>query len=146
MENYNEPQELFNFGIDVRARELWKSIAGWAMIIVIATAVGWVFDIIKAVLVSGKIRQYEGFGASSRIAGAGIGSVIFGIVLGLVMMFFLYQFASLTKKGLANMNQDELNRGFGNLKVYFVIIGVLLIICLAIFLIALLAVSAFRGS
>jgi len=71
-----------------------------------------------------------------------IGSVIFGIIIGLLINYYLYQFANLTKKGVNGMSQTDLNAGFYNLKIYFVIISVLVIIVLAFVLLFLLTVGA----
>ena len=71
-----------------------------------------------------------------------LGSVIFGIVIGLLINYFLYKFANLTRKGVNGMSQTDLNAGFYNLKIYFVIISVLVIIGLAFLLLFLVAIGA----
>ena len=74
--------------------------------------------------------------------GENLGSVIFGIVIGLLINYFLYKFANLTRKGVNGPSQSDLNAGFYNLKIYFVIISVLVIIGLAFLLLFLVAIGA----
>jgi hypothetical protein len=111
------------------------------LIIVITAVIGYVVAIIKAFIPKTQVVQSEGFGVSLS-TGQGIGSVIFGIIIGLLINYFLYQFANLTKKGVNGMSQSDLNAGFYNLKIYFVIISVLVIIVLAFVLLFLLTVGA----
>jgi hypothetical protein len=111
------------------------------MIIVITAVIGYVFALIRAFLPKTQVVQSEGFGVSVS-AGQGLGSVIFGIVIGLLVNYFLYQFASLTKKGVNGMSQTDINAGFYNLKIYFIVISVIVIIILAIALLAVLAIGA----
>jgi len=60
----------------------------------------------------------------------------------LLINYFLYQFSNRTKKGVNGMSQTDLNAGFYNLKIYFVIISVVVIIALAFVLLFFLAVGA----
>lgn len=132
---------LFDLSIDETAKEHLRKICSWTMIIVITAVIGYVIAIIKALMPKTQVIQSEGFGVSVS-AGQNLGSAIFGIIIGLLVNYFLYQFANLTKKGVNGMSQTDLNAGFYNLKIYFVIISVLVIIVLAIFLLALLAIGA----
>jgi hypothetical protein len=103
--------------------------------------IGYIIAIIKALMPKTQVIQSEGFGVSVS-TGQNLGSAIFGIIIGLLVNYFLYQFANLTKKGVNGMSQTDLNAGFYNLKIYFVIISVLVIIVLAIVLLALVAIGA----
>ncbi|HEV8506669.1 MAG TPA: hypothetical protein VGQ53_14765 [Chitinophagaceae bacterium] len=132
---------LFGLSIDDTAKEHLQRICSWAMIIVVTAVLSYVVAIIKALMPKAQVIQSEGFGVSASV-GEGIGSAILGLIIGLLVNYFLYQFARLTRKGVNGMSQTELNAGFYNLKIYFVIISVLFIIILAIFLLALLAISA----
>jgi len=132
---------LFNLSIDETAKDHLRKICSWTMVIVVTAVIGYVVAIIKAFIPKTQVVQSEGFGVSVS-TGQGIGSVIFGIIIGLLINYFLYQFANLTKRGVSAMSQADLNAGFYNLKIYFVIISVLVIIVLAFALLFLLAVSA----
>lgn len=137
----NTDNSLFDLSIDETAKDHLRRICSWTLVIVITAVIGYVVAIIKAFMPKTQVVQSEGFGASLN-TGQGIGSVIFGIIIGLLVNYFLYQFANLTKKGINGMSQTDLNAGFYNLKIYFVIISVLVIIVLAFVLLFLLTVGA----
>jgi hypothetical protein len=141
MEQLNSENSLFDLSIDETAKDHLRRICSWAMIIVITAVIGYVIALIRAFMPKTQVVQSEGFGVSVG-AGQGLGSVIFGIVIGLLVNYFLYQFASLTKKGVNGMSQTDLNGGFYNLKIYFIVISVIVIIVLAIALLAILAIGA----
>jgi len=137
----NTDNSLFDLSIDETAKDHLRRICSWTLVIVITAVIGYVVAIIKAFMPKTQVVQSEGFGVSVSM-GQGIGSVIFGIIIGLLINYFLYQFANLTKKGVNGMSQTDLNAGFYNLKIYFVIISVLVIIVLAFVLLFLLTVGA----
>ena len=137
----NTENSLFDLSIDETAKDHLRRICSWTLVIVITAVIGYVVAIIKASMPKTQVVQSEGFGVSVSM-GQGIGSVIFGIIIGLLINYFLYQFANLTKKGVNGMSQTDLNAGFYNLKIYFVIISVLVIIVLAFVLLFLLTVGA----
>ena len=137
----NTDNSLFDLSIDETAKDHLRRICSWTLVIVITAVIGYVVAIIKAFMPKTQVVQSEGFGGSLS-TGQGIGSVIFGIIIGLLINYFLYQFANLTKKGVNGMSQTDLNAGFYNLKIYFVIISVLVIIVLAFVLLFLLTVGA----
>ena len=135
---------LFDLSIDETAKDHLRRICSWTMVIVITAVIGYIVAIIKALLPKTQVIQSEGFGISVN-TGQTLGSAIFGIIIGLLLNYFLYQFANLTKKGVNGMNQTDLNTGFYNLKIYFVIISVLVIIVLAFALLVLVAIGAKAG-
>ncbi|HZJ61228.1 MAG TPA: hypothetical protein VFD24_13145 [Chitinophagaceae bacterium] len=137
----NTDNSLFDLSIDETAKDHLRRICSWTLVIVITAVIGYVVAIVKAFTPKAQVVQSEGFGVSLN-TGQGIGSVIFGIIIGLLVNYFLYQFANLTKKGINGMSQTDLNAGFYNLKIYFVIISVLVIIVLAFVLLFLLTVGA----
>ena len=141
MEQQDTSNSLFELSIDETAKDHLRRICSWTMIIVITAVIGYVVAIIKALMPKAQVIQSEGFGVSVG-AGQNLGSVIFGIIIGLLINYFLYQFANLTKKGVNGMSQTDLNAGFYNLKIYFVIISIMVIIALAIVLLAFLAIGA----
>jgi len=141
MEQQDTSNSLFDLSIDETAKDHLRRICSWTMVIVITAVIGYVVAIIKALLPKAQVIQSEGFGVSVG-AGQNLGSVIFGIIIGLLINYFLYQFANLTKRGVNGMSQTDLNTGFYNLKIYFVIISIMVIIALAIVLLAFLAIGA----
>jgi len=141
MEQQDASSSLFDLSIDETAKDHLRRICSWTMVIVITAVIGYVVAIIKALMPKAQVIQSEGFGVSVG-AGQNLGSVIFGIIIGLLINYFLYQFANLTKRGVNGMSQTDLNTGFYNLKIYFVIISIMVIIALAIVLVAFLAIGA----
>ena len=141
MEQQDTNNSLFDLSIDETAKDNLRRICSWTMVIVITAVIGYVVAITKALMPKAQVIQSEGFGVSVG-AGQNLGSVIFGIIIGLLINYFLYQFANLTKKGVNGMSQTDLNAGFYNLKIYFVIISIMVIIALAIVLLAFLAIGA----
>ena len=141
MEQHDTENSLFDLSIDETAKDHLRGISSWAMIIVVTAVIGYVVAIIKAAMPKAQVVQSEGFGVSVS-TGQSLGGAIFGIILGLLVNYFLYQFANLTKKGVNGMNQTDLNAGFYNLKIYFVIISIMVIIALAFVLLFVLAVGA----
>ena len=137
----NTDNSLFDLSIDETAKDHLRRICSWTLVIVITAVIGYVVAIIKAFMPKTQVVQSEGFGVSVG-AGQNLGSVIFGIIIGLLINYFLYQFANLTKRGVNGMSQTDLNTGFYNLKIYFVIISIMVIIALAIVLLAFLAIGA----
>jgi small-conductance mechanosensitive channel len=132
---------LFDLSIDETAKDHLRRICSWTMIIVITAVIGYVIAIIRTLMPKARVVQSEGFGVSVS-TGQNLVSVIFVIIIGLLLNYFLYQFANLTRKGVNGMSQTDLNAGFYNLKIYFVMISVLVIIFLAFVLLFLVAVSA----
>jgi small-conductance mechanosensitive channel len=141
MEQHDNDTSLFGLSIDETTKDHLRKICSWTMIIVVAAVISYIVAIIKAFMPKAQAIQGEGFGVSVS-TGQNLGSAIFGIIIGLLINYFLYQFATLTKKGVNGMSQTDLNAGFYNLKIYFVIISIIVIIVLAIVLLAFLAIGA----
>src|SRR5215471_4920943 len=135
-QNYKE-NSLFDLSIDETAKNHLRSMATWSMVIVVSAVIGYVLAIVKALQTKPQTIQSEGFGASFT-TGGNLGSAIFGIVIGLLINYFLFQFANRINRGVSGMSQSDLDTGFYNLKIYFAIIGVLLIIVLVIVFLVLL--------
>lgn len=141
MEQHDIENSLFDLSIDETAKDHLQRICSWAMIIVITAVIGYVVAIVKEFMPKTRAIQSEGFGVSVN-AEPGIASVILGIIIGLLINYFLYQFANLTRKGVNGMSQADLNAGFYNLKIFFVVVGVLVIIALALVVLYIVAVGA----
>jgi hypothetical protein len=135
---------LFDLSIDETAKDHLRKICSWTMIIVVTAVIGYAVAIIKVLLPKTQAIQSEGFGVSVS-TGQNLGSVIFGIIVGALVNYFLYQFANRTKRGVNGMSQTDLHAGFYNLKIYFVIVSVLFIIILAFALLVLVALGAKAG-
>lgn len=116
-------------GFDHTSRQHILSIASWAMVIVVVAVIGYVLNIVQ--LLTGNeqaVSRSEGFGMAETLAGNNTISSVIGILIGLLINYFLYRFASMARDGINRLNQEQLNKSFNNLKLYFVIMSVILII------------------
>src|SRR5688572_10312580 len=144
MEQQQQSADLFStpIRIDDTARRTINSLAQWAMIVVTTAVIGYVVTIIQA-LTSSPVTETtsEGFSTYMRLgASQGIGSALFGVIIGLLINYFLYRFSVQSRKSIAASDVDQLGGSFRNLKIYFIIITIFMII---ISLFALIGVLAF---
>jgi hypothetical protein len=92
-----------------------------------------------------KMTGMEGIqGMEGTKAAGGIASVLFFIymlVFAVIYFFpllYLFRFSRHTKKSVANLDANELQLGLKNLKSFWKYIGILMIICLAVFFLVLI--------
>jgi hypothetical protein len=139
-----EQSELFpsSIKIDSAAGAHIRSIASWAMIVVVTTVFGYVLNIIALFLDPGTPAetQSEGFSKPILSEGQSTGGTIFTILLGLAINYFLYRFASGITGSINVMSQEKFSSSFRYLRIYFAIITVLMFLAL---LFVLIAVPAF---
>ncbi len=131
---------LFNdLEFDQTAKQHILSIASWAMTVVIVAVIGYVITLVGEFSTSAEpVTRPEGFGGFGlALTGGNTGITVFIILIGLLINFFLYRFASQAKNGINGLSQEQLTRSFNSLKTYFMILSVVGII---LFLIVLLAV------
>ncbi len=130
-----EQKSLFEFTVDDgTAREMneltrWTRLFGWMVVSLLA--------IIALFLLFGVNRLTAVFAE----ADSGNGNILAGsfLVAGLLvicivgtMMFFLLRSANRVRKGLLARDQQLFNSGLGDLKIYFVFMGILGILSLVI--------------
>jgi magnesium-transporting ATPase (P-type) len=71
--------------------------------------------------------------------------IILLIVIGAVYflpVFFLFRFSRNTRDGIQNLDRKKLEKGFNNLRLYFTYTGIMVIVVLTIYVVALLAAGA----
>jgi len=133
MDNQQQSDTIFGFSFDSIGREYLKKIAWWARLVAICAFVGYGFELIAAIF--GKrqyMRTYDDTPTVSISSGNSIVGTFIIIIIGCALNYFLYKFSVATKDGLNNMNQLRLNEGLNNLRTYFKIQGILLLIGLII--------------
>jgi hypothetical protein len=148
MEQTNQPNNLFDLKIDETSKDHLRTIASWAIIVVVSAVIGYGISIIRYFTLKNRLTEYQyqyGDMNVSAKSGSGIAEMIISIAIGLLINYFLFQFASLSRRGVNNLNQTDLNRGFSNLKTYFAFIGVLIIIALVFGTIAIIWMSSHSG-
>jgi ABC-type Fe3+ transport system permease subunit len=142
MENQDTNQSLFDLHFDENVKQNLKGAATWAGIAAIISIAGSFLGLISYFIQKGKPKtyQFEGFQEmrAQTERSTNIVSVILTLIIGLFLFYFLNRFARITKAGIDSNNQQQIGEGLGNLSSYFRIIGVLFIIGIIFFCLALL--------
>lgn len=136
---------LFGMGIDPTVKTHLAEAARWARFLAI---VGFVICALIVVLgiFAGSVfsffsNRYTEPGTADFTSGIGAVMTVVYLIFGLIYFFpclFLFRFASNMKKALASNDQITLTTSFQNLKVMFRYVGILTIIVLAFYAIAIL--------
>jgi hypothetical protein len=131
MEPENKLELSDKLSFDFNAREHLRSIASWAKIIVITSVIGYLFSLIQVFFTEPPKapRATEGFDSTLPIEAASSPVwTIVSIAIGLVVNFFLFRFAAQTRIALTKYDQKELGAGFNNLKNYFIIVSIMVLV------------------
>ena len=150
----DQNSSVFGLNIDPNARLHLSEGAKWGKFLAI---VGFVMcglialaGIFFGSIISTLSGRSNGFGNDSAYAaGVGVGAAIVYVGIAVLYFFpslFLYRYADKMKKALATNDQDTINSSFQNLKIMFRYVGILTIIVLAFYLIALLMLLATRAT
>jgi hypothetical protein len=143
----NQDLSLFNLNLDQTGRSHLAEAARWAKFLSIIgfivcgliVLIGVFFGSFFNMFTSGyRNSPYDDFG-SSAASGLGAMVAVFYIVLALIYFFpvlFLFRFATKMKTALASNEQEVLNASFQNLKASFRFVGILTIILLAFWILA----------
>ncbi len=130
MQQQNQDHLFGELSFDATAKQHIRSMASWAMTVVTVAVIGYIISLVdlfmyREVAVS---TRSEGFDFSFGLTGSNMITSIIAVLVGLLINYFLFRFASQAKSGLDGLNQAQLNSSFNNLKTYFMIISVFLII------------------
>lgn len=136
--------DIFSSGlkIDATAKMHIRSLASWAMVIVVVTIVGYVLNIVELIVGPGSEPvsvQSEGFSAAILSGEKNVVGTVITILIGLAVNYFLYKFASTVSSSISGVSQEKFSNGFRNLKIYFAITSIFMILFLLIMLIGLVA-------
>lgn len=128
--------------VDATAKAHIRSLASWAMVVVTTTVIGYLLNI--AELVTGADSepeglQQEGFSAAIFSGEKSVVGTIITVLIGLAINYFLYRFASTVTSAVASASPERLSQSFRNLKTYFAITSVFMMLFLLIMLIAVVA-------
>jgi hypothetical protein len=143
MDNQNTNQSLFTLRISENTKMQLKGAAVLAGVAAIFSLASSILNLIKAFMDRNKTTleyNFEGFN-QTRVSAERTGSIVSTIItlaISILLFYFLNRFSSQTKAGLNANNQQLVNSGLGGLSAYFVTIGIILIICLAFLLLALM--------
>ena len=141
MENTNK--SLFDINFDENVKQSLKGAATWGGIAAIASIIGSILGLVNYFAERGKISRYGGGGYEAvRVQQAadagGFISVAIALIIGIILFVFLNKFSRKAKSGVDASDQYLINEGLGSLAAYFKFIGVLLIIMIVVFGLALL--------
>lgn len=122
---------FFSVAFDENTRRHIRTAAQWARIVALCAFIGYAISLV--VVFFGRVSEtveYGGYTTRSSRAGSIIGALI-ATVIGVIINFFLYRFADSTVKGMDAMDSIRSNDGFNNLRIYFKIYGIIIIIVLS---------------
>jgi hypothetical protein len=143
MENLDTNKSLFDFNFDEQVKEQLKGTATWAGIAAIISLSGYILGVINYFFMRGKVQTFRSTAfpdaqlSKTETAGGFIG-IFITLLIGIFLFYYLNTFSKSAKAGVDSNNQPLINKGLGNLSSYFKLIGVLLIICIVLFGLALL--------
>ena len=115
---------MFNISIEGAARDFLATAATWARIIAIVGFITAGLSVLEAII--GKQGE-----TGASIIGSTLGAII-GAVITVAINIFLFRFATNIMSSLSNMSQVQFNEGVNNLRTYFKILGIIMIIVLSL--------------
>jgi len=136
-ENQNQLDSFFNLSFDSKATQCILTIAKWARIGAICSFVGYGIALIVAVFGKNSSIDADSVGVAATKAGNIAGAFLSGII-GTIINYFLYRFSTAARQGVEGMDQLRLNQGLGDLRTYFKILGIIILIFLIIACLAIL--------
>ncbi|MBS1604138.1 MAG: hypothetical protein JST42_15835 [Bacteroidetes bacterium] len=138
---------FFNITFDTATRRILRQAAVWAKVATICAFSGYGVTLIIAFVGRPQYTlQSDGSFVTTRATGAGIFSAIITVAVGSFINYFLYRFAVAAIRGVDAMDSVRANEGFNNLRTYFKILGICIIIGLCFLALAVLVFFAGMGS
>ncbi|MGZ8525521.1 MAG: hypothetical protein ACXWV1_13905 [Chitinophagaceae bacterium] len=127
--------------IDTAAKEHIRAIASWCMVIVVVAVSGYLLSVLELIIQPDEpvVTQSEGFSASFLAGQKSVAGTIITIMIGLAINYFLYRFASTVGNSITSLSQERFSNSVRNLKIYFAITTIIMILFLLLLLIAVLA-------
>jgi len=126
------PQDLenfFNIAFDSATRTHLRQAAVWAKISTICAFVGYGITLVVAFIGRPEVTlETEGASITRTISTTSILGTLIAVAAGTFINYFLYRFAVSSIKGIDSMDSVGTNQGFSNLRTYFKILGICLII------------------
>lgn len=155
MEDQHQPDinpldNFFNISFDASARGQLKQVALWAKICTLCAFIGYGIAMIVAIFGHKDYSLEAGENSFGAYARARSGTLTIWTILtvlgGVIINYFLYRFAIAAERGVQSMDPLKVNEGFNNLRIYFKILGILLIICLVVVVLGILIGLANLGA
>jgi MFS family permease len=145
MEQPVSTSSLFNLSIDPVTKAHLSETAKWARFLAIVGFVFLglmlVFGIFLSSFMATMFGSYDTYGGSGFMSAFGVGMAIMYIIIAALWFFpllFLLRFANRMRTALNGNDQQALNISLQNLKVFFRFIGIMTIIILALYALAII--------
>lgn len=134
MEQTSSINNFFDLRIDEESRGTLLTITKWAKGIAI---LGFISPVVSILITLFSYRNLGAYGMGYAIGVTLIGWVI-GTAVTVVLNMFLYKFATRAAESLETMNQDTFTEGASNLRYFFKMMGILIIVALAFAVLAII--------
>lgn len=124
---------IFDISFDTALRASIKQAAVWAKVCALCAFIGYAIALVVAIF--GRqdyVTETEGFQVGNLLRAGNLAFVLISTLIGVVINYFLFRFATATARGMDAMDSIQTNQGFEHLRIYFKILGILLIIVFAI--------------
>ena len=133
---------IFNFGFDETSKDHIKTISQWAAINAILAFVGLVLNIAQFIMTSNVL--YRRSSIFDLQYGTKNGFMLFcQVAISVLLNVFLYNASLQLKKGIHAMDNGMLTKGFGSLRTYYKIYGIVLIVVMVLGVLAIIFLSSF---
>ena len=151
----NQETTLFGFGIDTASRAHLSEAAKWARFLAIVGFVVCGLIVIAGIFAGSFLSMMSGVsddeyrGSAALTSGLGAFMAVFYIAMAILFFFpylFLFRFANQMKSALSTNDQLTLNNSFQNLKIMFRYVGILTIVVLSFYALAILMVIVTAAS
>lgn len=137
---------FFSIAFDASTRANLKQAAVWAKVISLSAFIGYAIALVVAIFGQQEfVTDTAGFQVGNLLRAGSLAGVLITIIIGGLINYFLYRFATATAKGMDAMDSTRTNQGFDSLRIYFKIYGIILIIVFAIALLFILIVIIGAG-
>src|SRR6188768_3066300 len=150
----NQETSLFGFGIDQSSRAHLSEAAKWAKFLAIVGFVMCGLIVVIAFFAGSFLATMSNFNNGNRSSvaltgGMGVFVIVFYIGIAILFFFpylFLFRFATRMKTALNTNDQLTLNTSFQNLKIMFRYVGILTIVMLSFYALAIIMVIAMAAT
>jgi hypothetical protein len=142
MDNQTQQDDLFDVEVDSISKKHISEMAVWAKIVAISAFISYGLSLVIAIF--GNRSAGEGFVASTTKASS-LAGVLITLIIGVIINIYLFKFSNEVKNGIDGTDQGSLENGFNSLRIYFKIIGILIIIFISLMVIALLLARGVTG-
>ncbi|HXD78538.1 MAG TPA: hypothetical protein VN616_12060 [Puia sp.] len=135
-----DADNIFNISFDGVGLDHLRQLSLWAKVTSICAFIGYICTLITAFFGHPAAGQADENSAAIGVTlrASGVLGAFLVVIIGGAINYFLYRFAVAVGQGVQSMNALKVNSGFDSLRLYFKIIGILLIIGLSILVLALL--------